>query len=458
MNKITNIIFSFLFIFLAIFLAIYHLGINKDSFSFLSFNNQNEQKTEKSLKNQEDGFKFGLDLIGGSYLIYNVDVSKIDKTEINDSIGQLKSVIQRRLNAFGTGDASVTVQKPSIFAENKNNYKMIVEIPGVSDSTEAKNKIGSIPLLTFKKQLENGEFEPIGLSGKHIKSASYGVGENGGNEIYINFNDEGKKIFGDFTTNNVGIGMGIFVKENSETPEKNISTSTIITPITGGTTRITGGFTKEYAKNVAQNLNNGAVSVPLSLESTDTISPTLGKDILFLGMKAAFVGLILVFLILIAVYGWSGILASFSLVFYTILNLSIFKLLGFTFTAAAIAGFIISIGMAVDANVLIFERIKEELKISSNSFSKAIKNGFSRAWLSIRDGNLSTIITAVILFFLTTPLIKGFAVTLAVGVLVSMFTAIVVTRVFLLSFVDDNTKNTKSLRTTFFGFEKKENN
>jgi preprotein translocase subunit SecD len=285
MNKITNIIFSFLFIFLAIFLAKYHLGIEKSSFAFL---NSGDEIKEIDLKKENDGFKFGLDLIGGSYLVYNVDVSKLPEEEIEGSVNQLKSVIQKRLNAFGTGDASVTIQKPSIFVENKKNYKMIVEIPGVSDATEAKNKIGSIPTLVFKRQLQNGEFEPIGLSGKHIKSSSYGVSEKGENEIYINFNDEGKKIFGDFTTKNVGVSMGIFMKENANSPEVNISTSTIVSAITGGSSRISGSFSKEYAKGISQNLNNGAVSVPLSIESTDTISPTLGKDILFLGMKAAF--------------------------------------------------------------------------------------------------------------------------------------------------------------------------
>jgi len=451
MNKITNIFFSIIFVLFAVFLAYSYLGVNKDSFSFLSKNTEKTNNQKDVLNNGEGGFKFGLDLIGGSYLIYKVDVSKIPQNEVQSSVNQLKSVIQNRLNAFGTGDASVTVQKPSMFSEDKNDYKMIIEIPGVSDATEAKEKIGKIPILTFKHKLKDGTFEDIGLTGKHVKSASYGVGDSGGNEIYINFNDEGKKIFGDFTKNNVGQEMGIFIKDDINSDERNISTSTIKSPITNGSTRITGGFTKEYAKSVSENLNNGAVAVPVSLESTDTISPSLGKDILYLGMKAAFWGILIIFLILILIYGWSGFLASVSLLIYTILNLSVFKLLGFTFTSAAIAGFIISIGMAVDANVLIFERIKEELKISSNSFLDAIKNGFDRAWLSIRDGNLSTIITAVILFFLTTPLIKGFAVTLAIGVIISMFTAIIITKTLLLSFVDKNTKNEKKLRFMFFG-------
>jgi len=188
--------------------------------------------------------------------------------------------------------------------------------------------------------------------------------------------------------------------------------------------------------------------VPINLVSSNTVSASLGELVLNSGVKAALIGLTLVAIFLIFFYRFAGVVATLALISYSVITLSIFKSLGFVFTAAGIAGFIISIGMAVDANVLIFERVKEELR-SGKRMKEAIETGFKRAWLSIRDGNMSSILTAIILFYMTTSLVQGFSLTFGFGVLVSMFTAIVLTRTFLLAMVGESSSNKN--KKLFFG-------
>jgi protein-export membrane protein SecD len=242
------------------------------------------------------------------------------------------------------------------------------------------------------------------------------------------FNDVGTKLFAQITKDNVGKVVAIYLDGAP------VSTPVVREEIPNGTAVISGTFTPNEAKLLVGRLNSGALPVPISLLSTQTIGATLGESATAAGVKAAIIGFLLVALFLILWYRLPGLVAVVSLCIFISIILSLFKLLPVTLTAAGIAGFIISIGVAVDANVLIFERVKEELR-SGRTIAEAVKLGFSRAWASIRDSNISNIITALILFWFGTSLIKGFALTLGMGVVVSMLSAITITRIFLSSLI-----------------------
>jgi protein-export membrane protein SecD len=259
--------------------------------------------------------------------------------------------------------------------------------------------------------------------------------------VALQFNSEGEELFAQITRENVGEVLGIFLDGAP------ISLPVINEEIRGGEAVISGGFSVEEARNLVRDLRFGALPVPIELVGTQTIGPTLGARALEAGVQAGLVGFSLVVIFLIIWYRLPGLLASIALVIYIIINLAIFKLVPVTLSAAGLAGFILSIGMAVDANILIFERLKEEL-LSGRGLLDSIEEGFKRAWLSIRDGNISTILTAVILFYTTTSLVRGFALTLGIGVLVSIFTAITITRTFLLAVVPKEGGSEK-LKTLF---------
>ncbi|MBT4856939.1 protein translocase subunit SecD [Candidatus Uhrbacteria bacterium] len=263
------------------------------------------------------------------------------------------------------------------------------------------------------------------LSGKDVERASVAFDQNTNVPyVLLDFSSEGGDMFGQITEENVGEVIGIFLDGAA------ISTPVVQEPIYGGTATIQGSFSLEEAKVLAQRLNAGALPVPIDLLSQQTVGPTLGQESLQASIRAALIGVIFLAIFMIAYYRLSGLLAVLALIFYISINLALYKWLGVTMTLAGIAGFILSMGMAVDANVLIFERLKEELK-SGRDLPTAIDEGFRRAWTSIRDGNLTTLIAAAVLFSMSTSFIKGFALTLALGILVSMGTAIMVTRVLL---------------------------
>ena len=245
-------------------------------------------------------------------------------------------------------------------------------------------------------------------------------------QVGVDFNDKGKDLFAEITRAHVGEQLAIVLDGVL------LSAPVIQEEIRDGKAQITGDFTPEEARELVRNLNYGALPVPITLSTSQTVGASLGESALNSGVHAGIVGLIVLSLFLILWYRLPGLVAVVALSSYIVLSLTAFMLIPVTFTAAGIAGFILSIGMAVDANVLIFERTKEELK-SGKEVREAILEGFSRAWLSIRDSNTSSIITAVVLFWLGTSAVKGFALTLGVGVLVSMFTAITVSRTFLLA-------------------------
>ncbi len=402
-------------------------------------------------------FKLGLDLNGGTELTYKADISKVKSGNVSDAMSSLRDVIERRVNLFGVGEPVVQVVNPGIVT-GLSDYRLLVELPGVTDIEQAVALIGKTPQLDFRlvrpevknltgEQLKDKTvdeiFLPTGLDGQYIDSAQLQFTNTGSRQIAgqpivaLTLTKEGKDLFAKITRENKGEVLAIFLDGVV------ISSPVIQDEITDGKAIISGGFTADEAKSLVRDLNYGALPVPIELISTQTIGASLGENAKTSGVKAGLWGFALIAIFLILWYRLPGFLASISLVIYIIISLAIFKLIPVTLTAAGIAGFILSIGMAVDANVLIFERTKEELK-KGKSIYESLHEGFSRAWLSIRDSNISSIITAVILFWLGTSAIKGFALTLGLGVLISMFTAITVSRTFLFAIARDAVANSES--------------
>ncbi len=387
-------------------------------------------------------FKLGLDLSGGTQLVYRADLSAIAGSDVADSMASLRDTIERRVNLFGVSEPIVQTQRGGTLA-GETEERLIVELPGVTDTQRAIELIGETPVLEFRllkgdmppndvsSSTVNTLFEPAAITGKDLKSAQLQFNQGVGgipNEpvVVLTFNAEGARIFGDLTRKNVGRYFGMFL---DGVP---ISVPVINEPIPDGTAVISGNFTPESAKELARNLNYGALPVPIELISTQTVSGTLGDEAVEDGIMAGLWGVFAVILFMILWYRLPGVIASVALLLYIAAVLVLFQLIPVTLTAAGIAAFILSVGMAVDANILIFERTREELAAGKDT-RDAIHDGFSRAWLSIRDSNISSMITAVILFWFGTSLIKGFALVFGIGVLVSMLTAITVSRTFLLA-------------------------
>ncbi len=501
-------------------------------------------------------YHLGLDLKGGTHLVYQADVSKIDPADRESAVEGVRDVIERRVNAFGVAEPVVQTNRDEF-----GNYRIIVELAGVKDVNQAIKMIGETPLLEFKElnpdykgeikltpeqqieldkynqeakrraeeinrralagedfsklakkysedekskdkggdlgwatrgvyvpafekvvfdELKVGQITPhpiktqfgyhiikkiaerkkdesgkievrvshiliktktpediagktgfasqwknTKLSGKYLKKAVVTYDSNTGEpEVSLEFNSEGAKLFEEITARNVGKPLAIFLDGQV------ISAPTVNEKITGGKAVITGRFNLKEAKTLVQRLNAGALPVPIKLISQQTVGPTLGKESVVKSLWAGLYGLLAVALFMILIYRLPGVLSVAALLIYTLVVLAIFKIIPVTLTLAGIAGFLLSIGIAVDANVLIFERFKEEIR-AGRGFAGAVEEGFKRAWTSIRDSNVSTLITCVILYWFGTSIIRGFAVTLAIGVLISMFSAITVTRSFL---------------------------
>lgn len=391
-------------------------------------------------------FRLGLDLSGGTHLVYEADMSRVESTDRDTTMSGLRDVIERRVNLFGVSEPRVETLKVG------DSYRLVVELAGITDIKEAIALIGETPYLEFKEQRTEAEMneilakqeandplyldvdpyfkqsDPV-LNGQYLKTAKMEFNSTT-YEPYVSlqFNDEGAKIFEQLTTNNIGKVLAIYLDGEA------ISLPTVQEAISGGQAQISGEFTTDEAKQLVERLNAGALPVPITLMSQQTVGATLGETSLNLGVKAGIIGIVLVMLFMLTYYGVFGIFADLALIIYVALSLAIFKLIPVTLTLSGVAGFILSVGMAVDANILIFARSKEEMKRGLNKF-RAIEEGFKRAWPSIRDSNISTIITCLILYGFTTSIVKGFALTLLIGVVVSMFTAITVTRSFLRVFM-----------------------
>ena len=362
----------------------------------------------------------GLDLQGGTHLVYELDTSKIDQKDIDQAAQSVINVIDRRVNGLGVSEPVIQSAKIG------NKASVIIELPGVTDVNEAINLIGKTAQLKFKEQdPTTGEFVDTQLTGANLRKADVQFDKNTGEpQVSIQFDGDGTKIFAELTQKNLQKPIAI------ELDGEIISAPTVQTEITNGQAVITGKFSVDEAKKLSIELNAGALPVPITLVEQRNVGATLGNDSVKKSLVAGLVGLILVAIFMIAYYKVPGLLAVFALTIYTLIILALFKLIPITLTLAGIAGFILSIGMAVDANILIFERTKEEEAMGKTT-SLALEEGFKRAWSSIRDSNFSSLITAAILYYGTSGLVRGFAVTLAVGIIVSMFTAILVTRTFL---------------------------
>jgi len=406
-------------------------------------------------------FVFGLDIRGGSHLVYHADVSAVPSADASDFMSALRDVIERRVNVFGVSEPVVQVEEKYSFSSTEADYRLTVELPGVTDLNQAIAMIGATPTLEFKtekseeetteilepiggiEKLQSGDFDPslitedpfynsTLLTGRYLKRATIVFGQTGAGSaglspsVSLEFDSEGAKIFEEMTKANLGKTIAIYLDGGA------ISTPVVRDPITDGKAIISGDFTPEEARELAGRLNSGALPVPITLLSTQTIGASLGERSIDKSMTAGLYGFAIVALFLMLWYRLPGVLASLALLFYLVLTLTIFKLIPVTLTSAGLAGLILSIGMAVDANILIFERIKEEL-LGGLKIDDAINSGVARAWTSIRDSNFSSIITAIVLFWFGTSLIKGFALTFGLGVMVSMFSAITVTKTFLLA-------------------------
>ncbi len=409
-------------------------------------------------------FKLGLDLAGGSHLVYEADTSGVASAEVSELMGVLREVIERRINIFGVSEPSVYVERSS-FVSEQEGARLVVELPGVTNVEDAVAEIGRTPLLEFK--LLDGEkiskqdellaatntdpellaaayaaigdpYIDTGLTGRYLESArlEFAGSQTGqlANEpvVSITFNAEGGQLFAEITRDNIGEQLAIFLDgEILSAPRINES-------ITGGTAIISGGFNPEEARALAQNLSFGALPLPIELVSTQTVGATLGQEVLARGVEAGIVGLGLVMLFMIFWYRLPGLIASIALASYVVIMLVLFQYIPVTLTAAGLAGFIISIGMAVDANVLVFERLKEELRAGVRSRAAA-REGFTRAWGAIRDGNITSLLSAIILFWFGTALVKGFALVFGIGIIVSMLSALVITRTLLMALPDTTT-------------------
>lgn len=481
----------------------------------------------------------GLDLQGGTHLVYEADVNTFADAEKKEAVEGVRDVIERRINAYGVSEPTIQTNYSG------NNYRIIVELAGVKDVNEAIKMIGETPLLEFKTQgvapvvevnpeevnvqrdlaeevlakalagddfaqlaqeysedlasaqnggdlpwvtrgdfvpefdqaifddlksgeisqdlvtsqfgyhiikkieervNENGEIEVhaahilikndnadlagttwdnTDLGGKNLKKAYLEFDQNTNQPLVgLEFDADGKDLFAQITGANVGKPVAIFLDGFL------ISAPTVQEAIKDGNAVISGNFNAKEAKDMVRRLNSGALPVPINLISQQTIGASLGASSVQKSLMAGIIGLLAAALFMLFYYRLPGLIAVFALFIYSVVTLALFEMIPVTMTLAGVAGFILSIGMAVDANILIFERTKEELR-DGRSLTAAIENGFVRAWSSIRDSNISSIITCLILAWFGTSIVKGFAITLALGIIISMFSAITVTRTFL---------------------------
>lgn len=379
--------------------------------------------------------RLGLDLQGGTQLEYEADVSGVPEADREHALQGARDVIERRVNMFGVSEPRVTT------AGGLTQGRIVVEMPGLDDPDEAVRQIGETPLLEFfelEEEVENSEEEvreevsefeqswiQTGLSGRHLDSARPDFDPTSGAPlIRLTFDREGRELFADITKRNIGKPVGIFLDGQP------VTVPIVQQEILDGQAVITGQFTVQEARETAIQLNAGALPIPISLISRTTIGPTLGQVSFVQSIVAAVIGLSGMMLYMMALYRLPGVVAACALCIYGILTLAVYRIAGVTMTLAGIAGFILSLGIAVDANILIFERLREQLRLGKSNES-SLKDGFRFAWPSIRDGNFSTLIICVLLWWQGTSVVQGFAFTLGIGIFISMFTAIFVTRTFL---------------------------
>jgi len=379
------------------------------------------------LKNSALKVRLGLDLQGGASLTYQADLSKIPQQDKAKALDGVINVINKRVNPSGTSEVVV---------QTSGSDRVTVQLPGVKDIDQAIGTIGKTAQLTFLSVGPDNIPQTTDLGGNDLESANADIDTQTGQPI-VSFQMEGGAVqkFADLTKKiNQENGRLLIILDNEP-----LFNGTVSTPITDGKGQMQGFKDIKDAQQTAVLLNAGALPVPIELVEQRTVGATLGQESIEKSLVAGAIGLIAVLVFMIVYYRLAGLVAGAALLIYTLLILDIFKISGITqspivLTLAGIAGFVLSIGMAVDANILIFERMKEEVREGS-SVSAAVDSGFKRAWSSIRDSNVSTLITCLILYISGIPIIKGFAVTLAIGVVVSMFTAITISKTFMQAIV-----------------------
>ena len=450
-NKLLNLYFGLIVV----------LALVASAFIFPNMTNQGidfiNQKINSQIPHISDkGFNLGLDLKGGVHLEYEADLSQVKQGETEASMNGLRDVIERRVNIYGVTEPVVQIY---------GTDRVVVELPGVESIDDAIKWIGETPLLEFSEerseeevneikaiwekvngktfdeiqQIEGWEkafespYQKTELTGRYLEKAALSFDQTTMRPVIeLEFDAEGAKLFEQITERNVGKTLAIFL--DGQPIIGDFYAPRVDEKIAGGKAIIQGDSNIEEARTIVQRLNQGALPVPLSSPIVQQkVGPTLGQISLDNAIRAGVVGFISIILFLIIFYRLPGLLASMALLLYVILLFLIIKLTGATLTLAGIGGIILSIGMAIDANILIFSRMKEEIASGSDLYS-AIEKGTKRAWPSIRDGNVTTLIVAVILYLLGTSFVKAFAFTLIIGILVSLFSAIVVTRIFLLFF------------------------
>src|SRR3989344_1513435 len=383
-------------------------------------------------------FKLGLDLAGGTELIYRADMSQTASEEQDDALTALRDVIGRRVNLFGVAEPIVQTQEAST-ALGTTEDRLIVDLPGVTDIQAAVDALGETPVLEFKLVRvvddETAEYSATGLTGRYLEKASlqFASGVSAAlaePQVLLSCDSAGAELFEKITSEHVGEMLAIFL---DGVP---ISTPVIQEAIPGGQATVSGNFTATQARDLVRNLNFGALPVPIILESSSAIGPSLGAAAIDAGVLAGLVGFALIALFMILWYRLPGFIAVVALVEYLAFMLVVIKVVPVTLTAPGIAGLIITLGMAVDANVLISERMKEELKKGEGA-REAVRVGFARAWSAIRDGHLPMLISDLLLFWLGTSFVQCFPLALVLCVLASLISAVTLSRVFLLAIVPE---------------------
>lgn len=366
--------------------------------------------------------KLGLDLVGGSRLVIEAETTNSVPVITQEVMDRLQFAIENRVNKLGVAETVV---------QQIGEKRLLIEIPNVTDLKEAKAFLGETAQLEFKKEAIGPDgvqtWIETGLTGQDLAKSTLTTDSAGHWVVSLEFKSEGSKKFADLTKELVNKPMAIFFNGDL------VSAPNVNEPIYGGKAQISGGdsgFAYEEAERMVNLLNAGALPVPAKIVEENTVGPTLGADSIAKSKVAGIIGLGLVMIFMIFYYRLPGLIADIALIIYSLMLFALFKAIPVTLTLAGIAGFILSIGMAVDANILIFERTKEELRAGRNLFT-AINSGFDRAFTSIFDSNMTTIITCTILYLLGTSIVKGFALTLALGVIVSMFSAITITKNFM---------------------------
>ena len=406
--------------------TIFGHSFSRPDFSF----NLGSTKIQKKLD-----LKYGLDLAGGASLIYNIDTAKVTKDNLTPALDSLKTNIERRVNLFGVSEVNVQLSTVG------DKHRLTVDLPGINDVSQAIDLIGRTAQLSFRGEdtkitgaTSSATFADAfpydtGINGSHLTKASVEISSsNSQPQVALEFNAEGTKLFAKATTDYLHKRIAIFLDDIP------VTYPTVDSVIPDGKAVISGSFDIQTAKTLAAQLNAGALPLPITLIQQTNVGATLGKDSINKGIFAGLVGLILVCLFMIGNYGYLGFIADISLVIYGLITLTLYRLIPVTLTFPGIVGFILSVGMAVDSNILIFERMREELR-EGKPWNLSMELGFTMAWNSIRDANTCTIITGLILFnpfnwnFLNTSgMVRGFAVTLVLGIVLGIFTGVFVTR------------------------------